>query len=288
MRIGDWEPENYRRKYLGAVTLTKALALSLNTVAAKLALRDAARRRRHRASPRHHVRTRRQRVAGARHVGSDAARNDGGLRAIRQWRRCGIQPYLVSRILTRDGRCSMSAAATGWAGVSNCDLGAMNRMMRAVVTQGTGTSAQFGNFEIAGKTGTSQDYRDAWFIGYTTYYVAGVWIGNDDNSPTKKVTGGSIPAAVWKDVMEPAHSGLSQMPLPGERIGTIGRLRRLLDPQAESTDYGRGQEDDLPPAGGGFFERALRRFDEEPPRRGDNGSKAPDPSNAKELVYALP
>ena len=81
-------------------------------------------------------------------------------------------------------------------------------MMRAVVTEGTARRAQFGEFEIAGKTGTSQDYRDAWFIGYTSYLVAGVWVGNDDNSPTKKITGGSIPTAIWKDVMEPAHSGL--------------------------------------------------------------------------------
>jgi penicillin-binding protein 1A len=88
--------------------------------------------------------------------------------------------------------------------------------MRAVVTQGTARRAQFGDFEIAGKTGTSQDYRDAWFIGYTAQYIAGVWVGNDDNSPTKKVTGGSIPAAVWKDVMVIAHRDASPAPLPGD------------------------------------------------------------------------
>ena len=99
--------------------------------------------------------------------------------------------------------------------ITSFDLGALNHMMRAVVTEGTARRAQFGEFEIAGKTGTSQDYRDAWFIGYTIYLVTGVWVGNDDNSPTKKITGGSIPSAIWKDVMEPAHSGLMPMPLPG-------------------------------------------------------------------------
>ncbi len=91
----------------------------------------------------------------------------------------------------------------------------MNEMLRAVVTEGTARRAQFGSFEIAGKTGTSQDYRDAWFIGYSSQMVAGVWVGNDDNTPTKKVTGGSIPAAIWKDVMELAHEALIPQPLPG-------------------------------------------------------------------------
>jgi membrane peptidoglycan carboxypeptidase len=69
--------------------------------------------------------------------------------------------------------------------------------------------------DVAGKTGTSQDYRDAWFVGYSSYYVAGVWVGNDDNSPTKRVTGGSLPAEIWHDIMAAAHQNLPPKPLPG-------------------------------------------------------------------------
>jgi penicillin-binding protein 1A len=115
-------------------------------------------------------------------------------------------------------------------------------MMRAVVTQGTGRDAQFGDFEIAGKTGTSQDYRDAWFIGYTAEYIAGVWVGNDDNSPTSKVTGGSLPTAIWRDVMEPAHQGLPLLPLPGERDdgGSLDALagNEGIELPSEETDGG--------------------------------------------------
>jgi penicillin-binding protein 1A len=69
--------------------------------------------------------------------------------------------------------------------------------------------------ETAGKTGTSQDYRDAWFIGYTSHLVAGVWVGNDNNSPTNNVTGGSMPARIFAAVMRPAHANRDAVPLPG-------------------------------------------------------------------------
>ena len=88
--------------------------------------------------------------------------------------------------------------------------------MRAVVEQGTGRKARINGQVVAGKTGTSQDYRDAWFVGYTAHMVAGVWMGNDDNSVTERVTGGNLPAIVWNRVMTAAHNGLSRVDLPGE------------------------------------------------------------------------
>jgi penicillin-binding protein 1A len=91
----------------------------------------------------------------------------------------------------------------------------MNYMMRKVMTSGTATKARFEGQDMGGKTGTSQDYRDAWFIGYTPYLTAGVWMGNDDNSPTKRVTGGSLPALVWRDIMEKTHENLAYRELPG-------------------------------------------------------------------------
>jgi penicillin-binding protein 1A len=89
------------------------------------------------------------------------------------------------------------------------------------VLRGTGTKAQFAGFDIGGKTGTSQDYRDGWFVGFTTHYVTGVWMGNDDNAPTKALTGGSLPALVWRDIMEPAHEGYPSEILPGEAMPAV-------------------------------------------------------------------
>jgi penicillin-binding protein 1A len=83
----------------------------------------------------------------------------------------------------------------------------MNRMLGAVVEYGTGRAAKIGR-PVYGKSGTNEDYRDAWFIGYSADYVAGVWLGNDDRAPMKRVSGGGLPAQLWYDVMLEAHKGL--------------------------------------------------------------------------------
>jgi penicillin-binding protein 1A len=225
IRIGDWEPENYRDKYLGPVTLTKALALSLNTVAARLVMQvtpEAVISVAHRLGITSALTNNASIALGTSEVtlleltSSFVPFANGG---------APVEPYLVSRITTRSGEVLYERTGDGFGqAVTGYDLGSLNLMMRAVVTEGTARRAQFGEFEIAGKTGTSQDYRDAWFIGYTSYLVTGVWVGNDDNSPTKKITGGSIPTAIWKDVMEPAHSGLIPMPLPGDRDDGYGAM----------------------------------------------------------------
>jgi membrane peptidoglycan carboxypeptidase len=98
----------------------------------------------------------------------------------------------------------------------------MNYMLSQTLAIGTAKRATAGTWPAAGKTGTSQDYRDAWFLGYSAYLAGGVWVGNDDNSPTKKVTGGGIPAAIWKDIMQPAHAGLQYASLPGD-YGTVAQ-----------------------------------------------------------------
>jgi penicillin-binding protein 1A len=91
----------------------------------------------------------------------------------------------------------------------------MNAMMRETLISGTAQKAQLPGWPAAGKTGTSQDFRDAWFIGYTGYLVAGVWVGNDDSSPTKKATGGSLPVEIWSRFMRAAHQGVAVAALPG-------------------------------------------------------------------------
>ncbi len=91
----------------------------------------------------------------------------------------------------------------------------MNYMLNKVVEEGTARKAQLEGIKVAGKTGTTNNYRDAWFVGYTGNLVGAVWFGNDDHSPTKKMTGGSLPAMTWHAIMEPAHRGIELRPLPG-------------------------------------------------------------------------
>ena len=105
-------------------------------------------------------------------------------------------------------------------------------MMEKVISEGTGARAQFGGRQLGGKTGTTSAAKDAWFIGFSADYVAGVWMGYDDNTPLTGVTGGGLPTDIWREVMSRVHEGLPVKPLPmqdpsspsgfGETAGTSG------------------------------------------------------------------
>jgi penicillin-binding protein 1A len=218
IKYGKWSPENYRRKYLGPVSLEQAYALSLNSISAKLT---------HAVTPVSVTRTA-KRMGITSKLGLDTSIALGTSEvslleltsAFTPFANGGqaVEPYIVKRILGRDGNVLYERGGSGLGRVvGERELGDMNAMMRQVVLTGTGTKARFDGQDMGGKTGTSQDYRDAWFVGYTPYLVTGVWMGNDDNSPTKKVTGGSLPALVWHDVMMKAHQGMAEASLPGER-----------------------------------------------------------------------
>jgi penicillin-binding protein 1A len=257
VRVGNWQPENYRKKYLGPVALETALALSLNTISVKLVLQIGP-----------------EAVAAVAHrlgivspLGNDASIALGTSEVTPLELTSAFVPfsnggypvtaYAVTRILTRDGKVVYERNGSGFPkAISDNDLWGMNRMMRLVVTDGTGTRANFPGFDIAGKTGTSQDYRDAWFIGYTSELIAGVWVGNDDNSPTNKVTGGLIPASIWRKVMEPAHRGLTPRPLPGEPQVALSGPATVTDTQY---DMGAAEEPEPPPQinVGNFLERLF-------------------------------
>ena len=99
--------------------------------------------------------------------------------------------------------------------VEERNVGMMNAMMAETLVSGTARRGQVPGWPAAGKTGTSQDFRDAWFIGYTGHLVAGVWLGNDDNSPTHHTTGGSLPVEIWTRFMKTAHQGVPVVELPG-------------------------------------------------------------------------
>jgi penicillin-binding protein 1A len=118
-------------------------------------------------------------------------------------------------VIRRDGKLLYAHPGTGTARViAPYTAGAMNAMLGAVVDWGTGHAAKLEARACAGKTGTSQDFRDAWFIGYTADLLTGVWVGNDNNAPMKKVTGGSVPAAIWKSFMSQAALAYPARPLP--------------------------------------------------------------------------
>ena len=255
--IGKWKPENYNRRYHGPVTLKTALAKSLNTVAAKIGAAAGPANvamTAQRLGIRSKLHTNASISLGTAEVslleltGAFVPFANGGTTII---------PHVVTRITSRDGKVLFQRQGSGLgASISDYDLGAINEMMRAVVNEGTARRARLNKQDVGGKTGTSQDYRDAWFIGYTKHLVAGVWVGNDDNSPTKRVTGGSLPAQIWKDVMSVAHRRLKYAKLPGN-----------LDP------YG---DDNLVGQGGGFFDvlqsmfgnRGIEpEFDQQPPTR---------------------
>jgi penicillin-binding protein 1A len=217
VRIGNWQPENYRRKYLGPVSLERAFALSLNSVAAKLAVD---------VGP-GNIANIAQRFGITSPMSSDASialgtsevtlfeltssfvpfANGGTL----------YEPHVVRRISTRDGEVLYERRSSKLGRViGSRELGMMNRLFRSVVRNGTAKNASIGPQDVGGKTGTSQDYRDAWFVGFSPYLISGVWLGNDDNTPTKNVTGGSLPAVIWRDVMAKAHRNYEVASLPGD------------------------------------------------------------------------
>jgi penicillin-binding protein 1A len=110
----------------------------------------------------------------------------------------------------------------------------MNTMMQETLLSGTARKAEIPGWSAAGKTGTSQDFRDAWFIGYTANLVTGVWLGNDDNSPTKKATGGGLPVEVWTRFMKTAHEGVRVAALPGAQAGGLFSNIAQANPQSSA------------------------------------------------------
>jgi penicillin-binding protein 1A len=216
--IGNWTPRNYTGKYLGPITLEIGLKESINTVAARLANEvgtanvAATARRLGIFSP---IQVDPSMALGAVEVSplemaqAYAPFSNGGAFA---------KGYGIERIRTASGRVLYDhgvAPAQRRVVVGQPALSYMVRMMRQVIVSGTGTRAAVKGYDLAGKTGTTSDYRDAWFIGYTGGFTTAVWVGKDDNTPMRKVTGGGAPAAIWHDYMTQALPRLNVQPIPG-------------------------------------------------------------------------
>jgi penicillin-binding protein 1A len=243
--VKGWSPENYSREYFGPVTLTKALSLSLNTVAVRLGLEVgpkgvvAVAHRLGIASDLEAVPSialGSSEVTPLEMVSAYAAFANGGI---------GVQPHVIANVRTAGGKLLYARRNASFGRVIDPQYVAMmNEMMQETLLTGTARKAELPGWQAAGKTGTSQDWRDAWFLGYTSYLVAGVWLGNDDGSPTNKVSGGNLPVEIWSRFMKAAHQGV---PVAGLPLGA----RRSVDAPQPPLDLTGAQAPVLPSGGRG-------------------------------------
>jgi penicillin-binding protein 1A len=244
--LEGWQPRNFGGNYRGRVSMQEALRRSINTVAAQIGA-DVGPERLVDMAERLGIETELPPLPalalGAVEVtlleltSAYATIANSGMRN---------RPVLLMQITTSRGDVlwdhpDIASERT----VEEDDVLTLSTMLQDVVLNGTGANARLSDRPAGGKTGTSQSFRDAWFIGYTADYVAGVWVGNDDDTPTRNVTGGGLPARIWRDFMLAAHEGLPirllSAPAPRERSEHEERLaafysdlRNAFDAEADA------------------------------------------------------
>ena len=213
--INGWTPHNYENESLGAITLQVALAQSINTVAARLADevgRDKVAATAHRMGITSQINTDPAMALGTTLVtplemsqAYDAFSNGGDR----------VTAFGVERIRTPRGRVVYQHRLDSPPNViANPPLSYMDQMLRGVIAGGTGTRAAIAGYDVAGKTGTTSDYKDAWFCGFSGGITTVVWLGRDDATPMVRVTGGTAPAELWRDYMKAALPRLHAGPIP--------------------------------------------------------------------------
>jgi penicillin-binding protein 1A len=216
--IQNWRPRNYGGEYRGAVTLSEALAESLNTVAAQVGYEIGI--------PKVTALAHEFGITSDLHnfpsitLGSDEVTLYEMVTAFGVLAKGGLKmsPYIIEEIRNSKGDLLYSNPVAQSPRIYPEEFAAqMNGMLSRVVVNGTGGAARFGGWDIAGKTGTSQEWRDAWFLGYTTRFVGGIWVGNDDDTPMARITGGEMSARIWANMMQVAHAGITPEPLPGAK-----------------------------------------------------------------------
>lgn len=200
LSIGKWKPENYDKKYYGSVTLDEALMKSLNlatvNLSESLSRKDIIRTAKKMgiSTPVENTPSLALGTFEVKVIDMAAAYSAIANGGYATW------PHAIKEVYTRDGYQLYQREADTENRI--LDAGAvkdLTKMLEKVISQGTGRRAKIPGF-AAGKTGTTQDYRDAWFVGFTDEYVIAVWVGNDDNSPMKGVTGGTLPAEIWRKI----------------------------------------------------------------------------------------
>ncbi|MBW6423607.1 penicillin-binding protein [Rhizobium sp. XQZ8] len=220
VKFGNWSPENFDEKYRGPVTIASAFAQSLNTIAAQLVMQvgpDKVVSLAHRLGVDSEIQPNASIALGTSEVSlveltsAYAAFMNGGYKAT---------PHIVKRIIDPDGKVLYEADYANPPRVLSEPVAAtMNGMMNRVINEGTGRAARLDGWQAAGKSGTTNSFRDALFVGYTSIMTTGVWFGNDDGAFMKKVTGGGLPAKAWKEYMTAAMKGYTPTPLFGTGRG---------------------------------------------------------------------
>lgn len=236
LTIDGWSPRNDNNRHVGALTLRQALAQSVNTVAVRLATDaglSAVARTAQRLGVQSELRQDASMALGTSEVtllelvGAYGSLSVGGQQ---------VEPHIIRRVRLNTGRVLYARGATPQRRVVGvAEVGALNDMLNAALVAGTGRRAALPQHPAAGKTGTTQDFRDAWFIGYTAHMTTGVWIGNDDGTPMREVMGGNLPAQIWRSVMLEAHKNLTPTALPGTSPIDAVASRSGLPPVARST-----------------------------------------------------
>jgi penicillin-binding protein 1A len=223
--IGNWCPHNYSGGYSGSVTLLEAITHSINVIPVKLSIMLG------NGNPKL---GRAMIVQTARNFGIHAPLPDTpslpiGADEVYVYEHAmayatfpnlgrAVVPHAALEVRTDSGQLVWRFDRDGPKPkqVISPEVAIdMMKMMNSVVENGTGRRAQLDGVPTCGKTGTTNDWRDAWFVGYTGNFVGAIWMGNDDYSPTKRMTGGTLPAATWHNIMAYAHQGVELRPLPG-------------------------------------------------------------------------
>ena len=258
IRLAGWSPKNLTGRYQGDVSVRAALALSINTVAVQVGqyagirrVVDVARRLGIGADldANASLALGTSAVSLVELTGAYAAFATGGI---------GVWPHCIEEVRDADGDVLYTRAGSGPGRViSAATAREMTDMLVSAVEWGTGKAARFGR-PIAGKTGTSQNYRDAWFVGFSSDLVAGVWMGNDDERAMNEVTGGTLPAKLWRAFMVDAHVQRAPRALPSLEVEDTPKpppasTRAVAAPE---TREAAAPEEERP----GFFSRLMRVF----------------------------